>query len=128
MPYMASLLSLYLDILRELSPTRKALLANASLQYPRPRSTYRKRRFIAAIGAALLPAAGKLVTLAVEELGGYLQRKRNKALTKALEQLDVRVTLTHNMMHQLEKDFLLFGEYELNSTEVNYKNISKPRQ
>ena len=104
-------------------PQNKALLANASLQYPRPRSTYRKRRFIAALGAALLPAAGKLVTIAVEELGGYLQRKRNKALTKALEQLDIRVTLTHNMMHQLEKDFLLFGEYELNSTESIIKTF-----
>ena len=104
-------------------PNPKALLVNASNDNLKPRSTYRKKRSILAIGAALLPAAGKLITLTVEELGGYLQRKRNKALEKALEQLDIRVTLTHNMMHQLEKDFLLFEEYELNSTESIIKTF-----
>ena len=55
----------------------------------------------------------QLVTLAVEELGGYLQRKRNKALNKALEQLEFRVGLTYNMMHQLEVDLYYLGNLKL---------------
>ena len=100
----------------------QALLADAT--HPnKSRFPNRKKRFITAIASALLPAAGKLVTLAVEELGGYLQRKRNKALNKALEQLEFRVDLTQNMMHQLEEDFLLFGEFEINSTESIVKTF-----
>ena len=102
--------------------TPPALLANAT--YPtKSRFPNRKKRFLAAVASAFLPAAGKLVTLAVEELGGYLQRKRNKALNKALEQLEFRVGLTYNMMHQLEEDFLLFGEFEINSTESIVKTF-----
>ena len=100
----------------------QALLANAT--HPnKSRFPNKKKRFITAIASALFPAAGKLVTLAVEELGGYLQRKRNKALNKALEQLEFRVDLTQNMMHQLEEDFLLFGEFEINSTESIVKTF-----
>ena len=43
---------------------------------------------IAAIASAALPALGKLATLAIEELGAYLQRKRNRALKVALQELD----------------------------------------
>ena len=83
-----------------------ALLANAT--HPnQSRFPNRKKRFLAAAASAFLPVAGKLVTLAVEELGGYLQRKRNKALNKTLEQLEFRVGLTYNMMHQLEEDFFI---------------------
>ena len=67
--------------------------------------------------SAALPAIGKLATLAVEELGSYLQRKRNNALTKALQLMDQDIEHTRNMMHQLEKDFLLYGEYDINSTQ-----------
>ena len=47
----------------------------------------RSKRLLGALGAiasAALPAVGKLATLAVEELGAYLQRKRNKALNSSL--------------------------------------------
>ena len=105
---------------------QQALLVNAA--YPnKSRFPNRRKRFLTAVASALLLAAGKLVILAVEGLGGYLQRKRNKALNKALEQLEFRVDLTQNKMHQLEEDFLLFGEFEINSTESIVKNILKPR-
>ena len=70
-----------------------------------------------AILSAVSPAVGKLATLAVEELGSFLQKKRNNALTKALQLLDQDLQQTRNMMHQLEKDFLLYGEYDVNSTQ-----------
>ena len=70
-----------------------------------------------AIASAALPAVGKLATLAVEELGAYLQRKRNKALKVALQKMDDKIGVTLNEMHQLEKDFLLYGEFDINSTK-----------
>ena len=99
------------DPLTNKTPT----LANIPL-HDIPRN--RTRRIAAgAILSAVLPAVGKLATLAVEELGSYLQKKRNNALTKALQLLDQDLQQTRNMMHQLEKDFLLYGEYDVNSTQ-----------
>ena len=58
---------------------------------------------LAAIASAALPALGKLATLAIEELGAYLQRKRNRALKVALQELDQKVGMSLNEMHQLER-------------------------
>ena len=99
-------------------PYTETLLANASVTYPPSGPKSRQKRVWAAIGAAALPALGKLATLAVEELGGYLQRKRNRALHSALTHMENELELTKNMMHQLKQDFLLYGEYEVNSTET----------
>ena len=99
------------DPLTNTTPT----LANIPLHdIPRNRTI---RIAAGAILSAVLPAVGKLATLAVEELGSYLQKKRNNALTKALQLLDQDLQQTRNMMHQLEKDFLLYGEYDVNSTQ-----------
>ena len=111
---------------RVLTPTPGSLLDNETLtnsihtsyipldDIPRNRSE--RAIGLAAIASEALPAIGKLATLAVEELGTYLQRKRNKALKVALQELDKRVTISRNEMHQLEKDFLLYGEFDINST------------
>ena len=81
-----------------------------------PRNRSERAIALGAVVSAALPAIGKLATLAVEELGAYLQRNRNKALKVALQELDKRVKVTRNEMHQLEKDFLLYGEFDVNST------------
>ena len=111
---------------RALTPTPGSLMDNETLtnlfhtsdipldDIPRNRSE--RAIGLAAIASAALPAIGKLATLAVEELGAYLQRKRNKALKVALQELDKKVTISRNEMHQLEKDFLLYGEFDINST------------
>ena len=111
---------------RALTPTPGSLLDNETLinttltsyipldDIPRNRSE--RAIGLAAIASAALPAIGKLAALAVEELGAYLQRKRNKAQKVALQELDRKVSLFMNEMHQLEKDFLLFGEFDINST------------
>ena len=110
---------------RALTPTPGSLLANESLtnytltsnipneDIPRNRS----KRIIGAIASAALPAIGKLATLAVEELGAYLQRKRNKALKVALQEMDSKMGISMNEIKQLEKDFLLYGEFDINSTK-----------
>ena len=77
----------------------------------------RSKRLLGAIVSAALPAVGKLATLAVEQLGAYLQRKRNRALKVAMQEMDRKVGTAMNKMHQLEKDFLLYGEYDVNSTQ-----------
>ena len=81
-----------------------------------PRNRSERAIGLAAIASAALPAIGKLATLAVEELGAYLQRKRNKALKVALQELDREKKQMRNEMHLLEKDFLLYGEFDVNST------------
>ena len=70
-----------------------------------------------AVGKAALPAIGKLATLAVEELGSYLQKRRNKAITVAMSKLDESLDRTRNQIHKVESDFLLYGEYDVNSTQ-----------
>ena len=111
---------------RALTPTPGSLLDNETLTNSThtsdiplddiPRNRSERAIAIGAVVSAALPAIGKLATLAVEELGAYLQRKRNKALKVALQELDKKVTISRNEMHQLEKDFLLYGEFDINST------------
>ena len=112
---------------RALTPTPGSLLVNETLinnytltsNIPIPNiSRNRSERAIglAAIASAALPALGKLATLAIEELGAYLQKKRNRALKVALQELDQKVGMSLNEMHQLEREFLLYGEYDVNST------------
>ena len=111
---------------RALTPTPGSLLDNETLTNSThtsyiplddiPRNRSERAISLAAIASAALPAIGKLTTLAVEELGAYLQRKRSNALKVVLQELDKRVTISRNEMHQLEKDFLLYGEFDINST------------
>ena len=108
------------------NPTPGELLVNVSLhEYPLSSQTPRNRtqRWLVPAVSASLPAVGKLATIAVEHLGSYLQGRRNKAITKSLEKMDRKITLTRNMMHQLEKDLVLFGEYDTNSTESIIKML-----
>ena len=109
---------------RALTPPQEQLLVNGSLTNTTPFSeniprnrTKRIAGAFVALGKVVLPAIGKLATLAVEELGSYLQRKRNRAMTVAMNRLDDNVAATRNQMHLLEKDFLLYGEYDVNSTQ-----------
>ena len=111
---------------RALTPTPGPLFNNGTLTNTTPTSNIplehiprnrSERAFgLAAIASAALPAIGKLATLAVEELGAYLQRKRNNALKVALQELDREKKRMRNEMHLLEKDFLLYGEFDVNST------------
>ena len=111
---------------RAVTPTPGSLLDNETLTNSTytsniplddiPRNRSERAIALGAVVSVALPAIGKLATLAVGELGAYLQRKRNKALKVALQELDKRVKVTRNEMHQLEKDFLLYGEFDVNST------------
>ena len=84
--------------------------------------TGRNKRFVSAIlnsfaGSFVKNGIGALVTLAVESISGHLQRKRNKAIAQAMTRMNKKIALTNHELHELEKDFLLYGDYNLNSTE-----------
>ena len=77
------------------------------------RSAGRSKRF----AALVVPAIAGLVTLAVESLSGYLQNKRHKAMAKAMDALQQNQKLTFNQLHRYKDDLLLYGTYNLKSTE-----------
>ena len=57
-----------------------------------------------------------LVTLAVEAISGYLQRKRNKAITNAMDALHRAQVENYDSLQQYKDDLLLYGSYSLNLT------------
>ena len=65
-----------------------------------------------AIGA-FVPALASLAKIAVESLSSFLQRKRNKAMSKGLTAIGSDQSLTWNSLKQLEKDFLLYGKFNV---------------
>ena len=82
---------------------------NSSLEY-----ASREKRGIFSVA---LPFIGKLATIAIEALGSHLQRKRRSALAKALEKMQSKQFLTKNQLHKLKQDFLMFGDYDVQTTD-----------
>ena len=76
-------------------------------------SAGRAKRF----AAALIPAIAGLVTLAVESVSGYLQNKRNRNIAVAVRALNQENGHIKNQLNRYEKDLLLYGEFNMNSTE-----------
>ena len=64
-----------------------------------------------------LPFIGKLATIAIEALGSHLQRKRKSALAKALGKMQSDQFLTKNQLFKLKQDFLMYGDYDVQSTD-----------
>ena len=64
-----------------------------------------------------MPALAGLATIAVESIGSFLQKKHNAALSKGLKAIKSDQSLAWNSIKQLEDDFLLYGEYNLDSLE-----------
>ena len=74
----------------------------------------RKKRGILGIA---LPIVGKIATIAIEALGSHLQKKRRRAMAKALGRMESSQFLTKNQLYKLDKDFLMFGDYEIQTTD-----------
>ena len=62
---------------------------------------------------ALVPALAGLVTIAVESLNSFLQKKQSKAMATGLSALRHDQTLAWNSLQQLEHDFLIYGKYNV---------------
>ena len=69
------------------------------------------------IGLVVSAVTG-LVTLAAEAIGGYLQRKRNKAMATAMDALHEAQLDTYDKLQRHRKDLLLYGTYSLKSTNA----------
>ena len=89
-------------------------------------TTPRKRRFLfgnivkgiaSFAGPLIMKGIGSLFNFAVESVSSHIHKKRNKALAHAMTKMNSEVEVTKNQMHQLNEDFLLYGDYNLNSTE-----------
>ena len=74
------------------------------------------RRKRGLLGLAV-PIIGKLATIAIEALGSHLQKKRRRAVAKALERLESKQFLNKNQLYKLDHDFLMFGDYEIQTTD-----------
>ena len=74
----------------------------------------RKKRGL--LGLAI-PIVGKLATIAIEALGSHLQKKRRRAMAKALERLESKQFLNKNQLYKLDHDFLMFGDYDIQTTD-----------
>ena len=64
-----------------------------------------------------VPIVGKIATIAIEALGSHLQKKRRRAMAKALERLESKQFLNKNQLYKLDHDFLMFGDYEIQTTD-----------
>ena len=69
------------------------------------------------IGLVVSAVTG-LVTLAIEAVGSYLQRKRNKAMATAMDTLHEAQLDTYDKLQRHRKDLLLYGTYSLKSTNA----------
>ena len=78
----------------------------------------RKKRGL--LGLAV-PIIGKLATIAIEALGSHLQKKRRRAISKALERLESKQFLNKNQLYKLDHDFLMFGDYEIQTTDGMFR-------
>ena len=63
--------------------------------------------------SAFIPALAGIATIAVESLNSFLQKKRNKAMAVGLNAISQDQSLVWNSLKQLEKDFLLYGKYNV---------------
>ena len=66
---------------------------------------------------AFLPLIGKIATIAAEALGSYLQKKRQRTMIKAVNEMQSERFLTSNELYKLEKDFLMYGQYDVQTTD-----------
>ena len=112
-PIRAAQHSLYLNQIHRLNPKLEQFLDSVGPS--------RQKRFLATLasfaGSVLTKGIGALATLAVESISAHIQKKRNKAIAKAMTKMSEKISVTNQELHALEDDFLLYGKYNLNSTE-----------
>lgn len=77
-----------------------------------------------AVSTLLLSSLVPLVTVGMEALGGYLQRKRNEAVNKALYALHEDRTLIKNQLAQFENDLVMYGKYSIDGIDKSLQTIN----
>jgi hypothetical protein len=90
---------------------------------PGLQSVQRHRRWIGPIVSLSIGVA----TLAIESLNTHLQRKRNEAMRKGIAALNRKSNNMHNFVKQFEKDFIMYGQYNMENLDdmiQAYNNLS----
>ncbi len=67
---------------------------------------------------------GAMVTMGIEHLNSHLQHKRELAMKKAIEALEKDRQLMSNTVKQVEKDFLMYGRYQVDSLEKVIETVN----
>ena len=91
-------------------------IQNVSNVYTNTSLTKQDREKRGLIGLAI-PILGKLATIAIEVLGSHLQKKRRRAMAKALGRMESSQFLQKNQLYKLDNDFLMFGDYDIQKTD-----------
>ena len=68
----------------------------------------RKKRFLSAV---LGTVASKVIGLAFEGISSFLHHKRQKALNKAIKQINEKQDIKHNRIYHLEDMMIMYGKY-----------------
>ena len=68
----------------------------------------RKKRFLSAV---LGTVASKVIGLALEGISSFLHHKRQKALNKAIKQINEKQDIEHNRIYHLEDMMIMYGKY-----------------
>ena len=88
--------------------TYNILQNEINLILPTLNEPIRKKRFLSAV---LGTVASKIIGLAFKGISSFLHHKRNKALSKAMKQINERQDIEHNRIYHLEDTMIMYGKY-----------------
>ena len=98
-------------------------IQNASNVYTNTSLTKEDREKRGLLGLSI-PILGKLATFAIEALGSHLQKKRRRAMANALGRMESSPFLQKNQLYKLDNDFLMFVDYDIQTTDGMIKLLS----
>ena len=78
----------------------------------------------------MFSAVTGLITLAVESIGSYLQKRQEQQIQNAVTAMREDSTVVQNRLQQYENDFLMYGKYNIENLEkvINMVNSLHQRQ
>ena len=88
--------------------TYDILLNEINLTLPTLNEPNRKKRFLSAVLGTI---ASKVIGLAFKGISSFLHHKRQKALNKAMKQINEKQIIEHNRIYHLEDTMIMYGKY-----------------
>ena len=82
------------------------------------------------LGGIVFSAVTGLITLAVESIGSYLQKRQEQQIQNTVTAMREDSTVVQNRLQQYENDFLMYGKYNIETLEkvINTVNSLHQRQ
>ena len=88
--------------------TYDILLNEINLTLPTLNEPNRKKRFLSAVLGTI---GSKVIGLAFKGISSFLHHKRQKALNKAMKQINEKQNIEHNRIYHLEDTMIMYGKY-----------------